>query len=385
MRGGRECADAMTASEIDFEAEGLLKGLRGRRRRARRELLEELAREGFSLDELRQAVEEDRLALLPVERELAGGGARYSGNRIAELVGVDRDFLERQWRALGMALPDPDEPAYTEADLEAARRIARLLELGVPREGVIEVSRVLAIAMSQVAAANRLMVADALMQVGDTEVDVARRFEGAARTLTPMIDDALAYVFNLHLREQLRHDVIDVQQVAAGRLGRAEVTICFADVVGFTRLGESLPAEELGGVTERLAELAGEVAEPPVRLVKLIGDAAMLAGPARDVLDAALSLIEAAESDPGFPLMRAGLASGQALERGGDFYGRPVNLASRLTEIARPGSVLASAEVKEAAGEDVYRWSYARSRRLKGIEGSVDAYRCRREIPGDER
>ncbi|HSI80948.1 MAG TPA: adenylate cyclase regulatory domain-containing protein [Solirubrobacterales bacterium] len=368
----------MAASEIDFEAEGLLKGLRGRRRRARRELLEELAADGFSLDELRQAVAEDRLALLPVERELAGGGARYSGSQLAELTGVDRAFLDRQWRALGMALPEADEPAYTEADLAAGRRIARLLALGVPEEGMIEVSRVLAIAMSQVAAANRRMVAEAMMRPGDTEAEIAHRFRDAARTLTPMIDEGLAYVFNLHLREQLRHDVLDARQAAAGRLGHTEVTVCFADVVGFTRLGESLPAEELGGVAERLAELAGEVAEPPVRLVKLIGDAAMLVGPARPVLDAALELIDRSGDDEAFPLMRAGLARGQALERAGDFYGHPVNVAARMTEIARPGSVLATGAVKDEAGEERYRWSFARSRRLRGIEGSVDAYRCRR-------
>ena len=364
---------------VDFEAEGLLEGLSGEHREARRRLLSELAADGFSLDELRQAVEEQRLALLPVERELAGGAPQYSAEQIADLAGLEREYLDRLWRALGMALPPPDTLAYTESDLDSARRVAALLAAGVPEDGAIEVARVLAISMSQVAAANRTMVGEALIRPGDTELDVARRFRGAAQTLTPMIGEALAYVFNLHLREQLRHGVMDAQQVAEGRVEAAsDVTICFADLVGFTKLGERLPPDELGTVTRRLTELAGEAAVPPVRLVKLIGDAAMLAGPAAETLEAALSLVEASEADESFPLMRAGVATGPAFERAGDFYGRPVNLASRLTSIARPGSVLTSEEARDAVG-DGYRWSYARSRKLKGIDGEVKAYRCRRE------
>jgi adenylate cyclase len=367
------------STEIDFEGEGLLRGLRGKPREARRELLAELAADGVPLDELRQAVDEERLALLPVERELAGGGPRYSANEIAELSGLDREFLDRQWRALGMALPEPDEVAYTEADLGAAHRVANALEAGVPEDGAIEIARVLAIAMSQVAAANRQMVREALTRPGDTELDVAHRFSGAVRTLIPTIGDALGYAFNLHLREQLRHTVMDAEQLAEAPADRAdEVTICFADLVGFTRLGERLPPDELGDLTRRLTELAGEVTVAPVRLVKLIGDAAMLVGPADAVLDASLTLVEASEAEDDFPLMRAGVAAGPALERAGDFYGRPVNLASRLTAIARPGSVLASEGVKEAAGEDAYRWSNARVGRLKGIEGRVRVFRCRR-------
>jgi adenylate cyclase len=372
------------SAEIDFEAEGLLRGLRGRNREARRELLSELADAGVPLDELRRAVAEQRLALLPVEHELAGGGARYSANEVAEAAGLDREFLERLWRALGLALPDPDEPVYAEADLEAARRVANALAAGVPEEGAVEVSRVLAISMSQVVAASRQMVREALTAPGDTELDVARRFRAAVQTLIPTIGDALAYTFNLHLREQLRHTAMEAERLGEEG-GAAEVTICFADLVGFTRLGERLPPEELGDLTRRLTELAGEVAVGPVRLVKLIGDAAMLAGPTDAVLESALSLVEVSGAEEDFPLMRAGVAAGAVLERAGDYYGHPVNLASRLTAIARPGSVLVAEQVKEAVGEDGYRWSYARVGRLKGIEARIKVFRCRRvESPSRE-
>ena len=91
-------------------------------------------------------------------------------------------------------------------------------------------------------------------------------------------------------------------------------------MVGFTTLGEELPPEELGGVTGRLGQLAAEVVKPPVRLVKMIGDAAMLVSPdGAAVLDQALGLIEAAENEGDeFPMLRAGLARGTAIARAGD-------------------------------------------------------------------
>ncbi len=105
-----------------------------------------------------------------------------------------------------------------------------------------------------------------------------------------------------------------------------------------------------------------------MRLVKTIGDAAMLvsneAGP---LGHAALRLVEAADDEgEEFPMLRVGVAHGPAVGRGGDFYGAPVNLASRITGVARPGSVLADEHAKEALGED-FAYSFAGERRLKGI------------------
>ena len=118
----------------------------------------------------------------------------------------------------------------------------------------------------------------------------------------------------------------------------------------------------------RLEALASDVAEPPVRLVKTIGDAAMLASPEPEpLLDAALALIEAADAEgEDFPQLRAGAALGAALPRAGDWFGRPVNLASRITAVARPGSLLADRALREPPSE-AYRWSFAGERRLRGI------------------
>ena len=148
--------------------------------------------------------------------------------------------------------------------------------------------------------------------------------------------------------------MIGAADLASGEIrGTADLSVCFADLVEFTRLGEEIAAEELGSVAGRFEEMASAVAEPPVRLVKMIGDAAMLVSPEPEpMLEAALRLIEAADEEGDeFPFLRAGLALGPTLAQAGDYYGRAVNLASRITGVARPGSVLVDAATKEAVGE----------------------------------
>jgi adenylate cyclase len=362
-------------AEIDFEAEGLLEALEGRAREGRLKLLEELSAEGVPLDELKRATAEGRLALLPVERVLGGGDRNYTPREIAGEAGIELDFLKRQWRAVGMALLDDDEPGYGEEDLEAARRLQMLRAAGVPDEGILEIGRLLGMSMSQLAAANRRVIADAFVHEEDTEYEIAKRLQTAAEAFTPVIAESLRYVLTLQLLEQIRHDALGGEFTAPTQ----EVTVGFADLVGFTQLGETLAPEQLGSVTGRLSELAAEAVEPPVRLVKMIGDAAMFVGPQPGpVVGAAITLVESALAEgEEFPVLRAGVASGKALPRAGDYYGHPVNLASRITGIAYPSSVLASEEVHDALADE-YEWSSAGRRRLKGIEQPVKLYRARR-------
>ena len=104
---------------IDFEAEGLLEGLADEEaRQARLDLLCTLEQDGFTLEELRQATEEGRLALLPLERVLAAEQPRYTQRELAEQTGLDIDFLAEARRAVGAPAVDPDERVLTEDDLE---------------------------------------------------------------------------------------------------------------------------------------------------------------------------------------------------------------------------------------------------------------------------
>ncbi|HEV7615053.1 MAG TPA: adenylate cyclase regulatory domain-containing protein [Solirubrobacterales bacterium] len=365
--------------EIDFAAEGLLDGLDGDAREARLALLRELADDGVPLEDLRQAVAAGRLALLPVERALAGEGRRYTAREIAEIVGLDLEQLRRFSAALGVPYTDPDEPRGTEADLEAARRMKAFRDAGLPEDGMLQVARTIGMGTARIAEANRELVIRTLAQPGDSERDLALRFAGAAELMMPLVGPTVVHALQANMLEQIRRDVIGATNLANGEIGGAvELTVGFADLVEFTRLGEEVPAEELGLVAGRLEEMAIAVAEPPVRLVKTIGDAAMFVStePA-PMLRASLALIAAAEAEGDeFPLLRAGLACGSVLPQSGDYYGRPVNLASRITGVARPGSVVADAAVKEAA-EDDFAYTFIGERRLKGIDSKIKLFRAR--------
>lgn len=369
------------AEDVDFEREGLLEGLSDSEREGRLALLRQLHEHGASFDELKRAVEEDRLTLLPVERVLAGAGEKMTEREIAERSGVEVDFLREQFRALGLPLADPDDPAFDEDDLEAARQVKLLLDAGLDRDGILEVARVIGEGMARAADTIADLVARSLLRPGDTELDLGLRFADAARALTPIASKQFEYVFRLHLREHIRNEVIDRAELERGEIpGSETVTVCFADLVGFTKLGEELPADELGRVAGRLTQMASDVVVPPVRLVKTIGDAAMLVSPqTAPLIDAALNLVELADgAAEDFPRLRSGLARGEAVARGGDWYGRPVNVASRVTAIARPGSVLATDSVRDEV-RDRYAWSAAGRRRLKGVKEPVPLYRARFE------
>ena len=371
------------ANPVDFEAEGLLEGLEDSDARAKRvELLEDLTADGASLDEIRGAVAADRLALLPVERIL-GGEKRYTAQEVAEKSGLGADSLEAQRRAAGLPEPAGDERLFDDEDVEAAQLIKQFRDAGFPEEGMLEVTRAMGQGMARTADAMRTLTAQTVVEPGSNERDVGLRLARAAEHMAPIIGPLLEYVLKVHLREVIRSDVVDRALLTSGSLpGSRDATVAFADLVGFTQLGEEISAEELGGVAGRLGALASEVARPPVRLVKMIGDAAMLVSTEPDpLLDATFELIDAVQAEgDGFPRLRAGIAHGPALNRGGDWYGRPVNIASRITAIARPESVLATPELEQAAG-DRYAFSRTRRFRIKGVESPIPLLRVRRADP----
>jgi adenylate cyclase len=372
----------MCGVPTDFEAEGLLEEAEDERaRRARLELLQTLEQEGFTLEELRRAAAENRLVMLPLERVLEGEGRRYTPEEVAEQTRVDVEFLGEARRAMGAPRPEPGERILTQEDLELARRAKRLLDAGISREAFLEVTRVMSQAMARVAATFATIFGEALLRPGDTERDLGLRYAEAMRELGPLAAPALQQMLNVRLREQVRQAVVGQAELQSGHLpGAQRVAVGFVDIVGFTSLGEEIPPDELGAVVGRFERRVEEAVSPPVRLVKTIGDAAMLTSPdAVPLARTTLDLVESSRSDDDGDgqLLRSGLAVGDAITRAGDWYGRPVNLASRLTAFARRGSVVASREVREAAGEE-FAWSPIGRRRFKGVRGEVEVYRLRR-------
>lgn len=368
---------------MDYAAEGLLEGIDGERERADRvALLERLLAEGLSLEELRRAAAEDRLALLQVERML--GTEQYTPREVAAMANVPLELVLKLRQALGLPRPGADDRVLTTSDVEAAERLKGFHAAGLPEEGILEVARVLGEGLARVAATLRPLVRDAFLQPGIGERELSERYATASAELGPQLGVVMQHILNMHLRDQLRTDVVGRAELARGGvLGAVTMSIAFADLVGFTKLGERVPAEELGAVARRLTDLSGEVTgtHPTVRLVKTIGDAVMLVSPDPDaLLDGALELVAAADAEgEEFPRLRAGLATGQVLGRAGDWYGSPVNLASRITGVARAGTVVAAGATRDATAAEPVRWQWSQlpNRRLRGVDHTVPLFRVR--------
>ena len=248
---------------MDFEQEGLLDGLEGADRDARQQLLQKLADDGVGLDELKSAVAEDRLALLPVERVLGG---RYTAADIEERSGLPADMVRRVRGLLGLPVPEENDRVFTDADAEAAKSVRMFLDAGFGEEEIGEITRVLGESMSRLAATTTGAFVDTFLEPGDSEQDVALRFAGLAQELAPKLAPVLEGAFSAHLREAVRRGILGRAERETGQVGGAqEMAVCFADLVGFTRLGGEVEPRELGSVAVKLGELATKVAKPPRR------------------------------------------------------------------------------------------------------------------------
>lgn len=362
----------------DPQIDDLLDGLHGAARAERAELIEWLLEQGITADEIRGT---DSPMLLASRRLIGDDGSYVSAREISESTGVGLEQLQRLQRAVGLPwMDDPDAPVQMRADASIAVHARRFIEAGIDAEHALQVARVLADGLAQTAEVMRFTVLAAIGEPGVTELQIAQRSRDMVAGLAPLLGPFVQDMLLMQLRHQLEIDAVTAGERLAGTPlpGARQVTVAFADLVGFTRLGEMVPPEELVRLAERLTVLGREIAVPPVRFIKTIGDAVMFVSPdPAPLVDAVLRLMEAAEAD-NLPRLRAGIAAGEAVSRVGDWFGSPVNLASRVTGVARPGAVLVAEPVRVALAEsDDFRWSFAGKRHLKGISGEVNLFRAR--------
>jgi adenylate cyclase len=367
------------SSDADFESLGLLDGLEGDARQERIDLIAWLLDRGFSIDHISGSV--GAPLNLPGNRVLGDDGECASARQIAESTNVDLDFLQRIHCAVGLPrIDDPDEPTLLRADAEAAAQARIILDLGIAEEDVIAVLRVMKESLVHTAAVMREAGLKSILKPGATEIEVAGAIEELAQRAAPTFGPMMEALLRLELRRSFDIEAVTAAERAAGILpGARQITVCFADLTGFTTLGEALPPEDLERVANRLAELAQDASPSPVRFVKSIGDAVMLvcADPVPLVV-AVLSLVEAAAAND-LPELRVGIATGCAVTRAGDWFGSPVNVASRVTAAAQPGSALAAESTRDAAGDNgVLEWTPIGPRELRGVSGEVKLFRVQR-------
>lgn len=369
--------------------EDLFDGLEGPARAERAELVEWLLDQGITLDEIRATTP----PLLLATRHIIGDDGTYvSAREISERHGIDLALLQRIQRAIGLArVDDPDAVIHMRADGEAAAYVQRFVELGMDPDQLVLTVRVLTEGLSHAAEVMRYTALSAIMRPGITELQIAKDSKVLVGQIAPLLGPMITEMLFMQLRHQMETEAVNAGERAAGQPlpGARPITVAFADLVGFTKLGEVVSPEELGQLANRLADLARDITAPPVRFIKTIGDAVMLVCPEpAPLLDCVLKLVEVSEeiaaTDDAFPRLRAGVAAGMAVSRAGDWFGSPVNAASRITGVARPGTVLVADSVADVVGGDgEFDWKFVGARRLKGIKSETKLYRLRRAASDD--
>lgn len=350
------------ADELDVAAEA-----------ERRELAAWLLQQGFDQSCIARATSP---LLLPANRVFGDDGSMASAQEIADTSGVPVDLIMRLHQALGLSRTnDPHEVLHSRADVEAVLPAASLIELGIDAEQVIIVIRLLMAGLTQAAVAMRYGGLKTILNPGVREMELAQALERLAIEAKPFIDAMILEVAWLTLRRSFETEAITLAERSAGALSSARtVSVAFVDVVGFTRLGEELALEELTQVVDLLVDATLEVVIDPVRFVKTMGDAVMLVSPdAGTLVSTALSLVEnTAEKNL---QLRAGIATGSAMSRAGDWYGGPVNIASRITNVAPPGVVWVVEATRDAAiNVPGIQFQHAATRVLRGVKSATNLY-----------
>ncbi|MEQ0562460.1 adenylate/guanylate cyclase domain-containing protein [Amycolatopsis sp. NEAU-NG30] len=299
-----------------------------------------------------------------LERVLLGGRRKYTRLEVAEKAGVPEDRSRRLWRALGFATVGDDEVVFTDADVEAMRTADQLVQSGLVDPGVeVSVTRALGQHLSRLAEWQVDMLwelIEAQPELGRSERQIARFVE----RLLPELEQVQNFVWRRHLAAYAGRAFAADEHLET----RTEV-VGFVDMVGYTRLTRQIDEDELSRVLDAFETLATEViAEHHGRVVKMIGDEVLfVADSPVDAAEIALALTERTSADDSLPAVRAGMASGRILSRFGDVYGSVVNLAARLTSVARPGTILIDRELAaELADEEKYEIRLRRPVTVRG-------------------
>ena len=297
------------------------------------------------------------------------GEPEYTSLEVATATGVPIEEARRLWGALGFAPVPEDERIFTRSDVAMLGGVRTLLEQKVADPAVVlQLTRVVGQALARVAEAQVAATASGGLS--------GKALLERTSTLAQGVEPFLAYAWHRHLLAALLRVSAERDQAS----GAPTLAVGFVDLVGFTALSQQLSEGELAETVERFEALAYEhIPERGGRVIKMIGDEVMFAADqGRVAADIALALVEAYTRDPALPEVRVGLAVGPAVSWEGDLFGPTVNLASRLVNIARPGTVLVSDDLgTQLEATHLFALRHLRPIALKGI-GRVRSWVLRR-------
>jgi adenylate cyclase len=308
-----------------------------------------------------------------LEEHLLGSHPTLTGAQIAADVGISMDLARQRWRSLGFTAVEDDEVAFTEADLDAMRLTQRLHDLGmIDEDNEAALIRTLGRSFARLAEWQLGLLGREIdpmsLPAGDLAVVIGE--------ITPVIEQVQNYIWRRHVLSAASRLLL----AAPADEGAAQAGIGFADIVGYTRQTRSLEQEELGRLVDVFeARALAIVTLHEGRIIKTIGDEILYAADRpEDAAAIALELVEEHVRDEAFPQLRVGVAWGTVLNRLGDVFGPTVNIAARLTSVARPGRVLVDKDLADALHDDE-RFRLRRMRRtaVKGYR-HLEPWKLRR-------
>jgi adenylate cyclase len=317
-----------------------------------------LRERGHKLEHIKKAGAEGRLAYGYIEEMFGVDEPRHSLNDVSKLTDLEPALIERFWASLGLPTSGLDE--LTDEDVQALHYVSAILGAGFPLVAFLQLCRVYGQALSQIADAEvrlfHLYVHEPLIREGVPGLQMAEEMEDLAQDLLPLASPMMDYVHQRFLQHFVEQDVVGHMESELEAedvdLGRIRVAIAFADLAGYTRFTEEEGEEEALSSVERFVEGVTNTLPDDARVVKTIGDEVMVV--AQDVgalVDWAVGFTSLFEERPE---PRIGVHLGTTLYRDGDYFGRDVNLTSRVVARARGGEVLVSDSVVDAVGSSAH-------------------------------
>ena len=237
---------------------------------------------GHGLDQLRRAAKEGRLAYGYLEDLFPAPEAEYGLADAARETGLEPELIRRIWSAVGFSEASLEH--LSDDDIALLRRLAAVLDAGLPLVAFLQLVRVYGLALAQMADAEvklfHLFVHEPMIRDGAPVLDIAEELSDLASELLPLAGPIMDSVHQRLLQHFLEQDVVGHLELVAddAALGRVRVAIAFADLAGYTRLTEEVGEEEALEVVERFVELVGETLPDDARVIKTIGDEVMVVG-----------------------------------------------------------------------------------------------------------
>ena len=306
---------------------------------------------GHSLEDLKRAGREGRLAFGFTEDLFPKPEEQTTVEEVARETGLEPELVERILVILGTPLER--ERLLNRHDVQALRHCARVLAAGFPLVAFLQLVRVYAQSLRRIADAEvrlfHLYVHEPLIRDGIPELEMAEEMGELAGDVLPLASPLIDYLHTRYLGFFLEQDVIghmESELDASSDLGQVPVTLCFIDLTGFTRYTEEEGDLEALDVVENFVETVEATLPPDATIVKTIGDEVMVVSPEpASLTEWAVGLLGRL---PERPQPRVGIHSAKAVYRDGDYFGTHVNLAHRVVSRAQAGEVLVTDRVVEA-------------------------------------